>query len=52
MGGQSKRTLTPPDHYLWVLAREPELDPAVYNDLVTRAAAWDFPLTELIAVPQ
>jgi lipocalin len=35
-----------------VLARTPTLDPAVYQDLLTRAQAVGFPVEELILVEQ
>lgn len=40
-----------PDHsYLWILARTPELDPEILEDLVTRAKAMKFPTEDLIFV--
>lgn len=38
--------------YLWVLSRSPSLDPAVYQDLLSRAEAVGFPVEELILVEQ
>lgn len=42
----------PDRSYLWILARQPRLDPAVYQALVTRARALGFPVDELIRVDQ
>lgn len=40
-----------PDHdYLWILARSPDLDPAVVAGLVDKAARLNFPTDELIYV--
>ncbi len=40
-----------PDHdYLWILARESELDPAIYARLVAQAEAGGFPVSQLIRV--
>jgi apolipoprotein D and lipocalin family protein len=36
--------------YLWILARQPELDAAVLEQLVETARALDFPVDELIYV--
>ena len=36
--------------YLWILARTPELDQSVIDDLVNKAQALDFPVNELIYV--
>lgn len=36
--------------YLWILAREPQLDGDVYNDLVERANSLGFPTEQLIEV--
>lgn len=38
--------------YLWILSREKILDPAVLNDLKTRAKQWGFPVDKLIYVEQ
>ena len=41
--------VTGPDTgYLWILAREPELDPAIVERLVAKAGALGFPVDELI----
>lgn len=42
----------PSRSYLWILAREPQLDPAVTEALVTRAQALGFATEELIMVDQ
>ena len=42
----------PDRSYLWILAREPRLDPAVFEDLVARARALGFPVEKLIRVDQ
>jgi apolipoprotein D and lipocalin family protein len=43
---------TPDRRYLWVLARDPELDPAVYERLLATARAQGFDLEPLVrAVP-
>jgi apolipoprotein D and lipocalin family protein len=42
----------PSRSYLWVLAREPRLDPAVTEDLVARARALGFATEQLIMVEQ
>lgn len=34
--------------YLWILSRTPTLDEAVLNDLLAKAAAWDYAVDELI----
>ena len=34
--------------YLWILARDPELEPAIVNQLVAKAGALGFPVDELI----
>lgn len=40
-----------PDHdYLWILARESELDPAIYARLVAQAERGGFPVSQLIRV--
>lgn len=42
-----------PDHdHLWILSREPTMDTASYESLVSRAREMDFPVDELIAVEQ
>jgi len=38
--------------YLWILARDKQLDPAVLEELLARAAEWGFPTEELIFVRQ
>lgn len=40
----------PSRSYLWILAREKRLDPTVLDPLVAQAAAWGFPVGELIRV--
>ena len=40
----------PSRDYLWILAREPQLDPAIYARLVAQAAADGFPVDGLISV--
>jgi apolipoprotein D and lipocalin family protein len=41
--------VTGPDtEYLWILARDPEIDPAIVDRLVSTAAALGFPVEELI----
>lgn len=42
----------PTRDYLWILAREPELEPAVYRELVKDAERMAFPVNELIRVEQ
>lgn len=42
----------PSRSYLWILSREPELDPAVTEDLVARARALGFATGQLIMVDQ
>lgn len=42
----------PDRDYLWILAREPELDAAVKQRLVAAAADWGFATEELIWVEQ
>lgn len=36
--------------YLWILARDPDLDEAIYDQLVEKAGSLDFPTQELIRV--
>jgi apolipoprotein D and lipocalin family protein len=38
--------------YLWILAREPRLDPATVSVLVEKARGWGFDTAALIYVPQ
>ncbi len=38
--------------YVWVMAREPQIDPAHYQDLVSRIAAWGYDTSQLRQVPQ
>lgn len=38
----------PDTSYLWILARDPKLDPAIVDHLVDQAAGWGFPTDELI----
>lgn len=38
--------------YLWILAREKALDPAILRDLVAKAKAWGFRTEDLIYVEQ
>lgn len=40
----------PNTSYLWILARSPELDPAIYKQLVAHADELGFPVDELIKV--
>lgn len=40
----------PSRDYLWILAREPRLDPELYRRLVAQAAAAGFPVDTLIEV--
>lgn len=42
----------PDRSYLWILAREPEPDPAIVSMLVEKARASGFPVDELIFVDQ
>ena len=43
---------SPDRRYLWILARTPRLDPAVYQSLVDRAKAQGFDTSTLIKTPQ
>lgn len=43
---------TPDRKYLWVLARTPKLDAAVYQKLVQQTAAQGFAVTQLVKTPQ
>ena len=36
--------------YLWILARSPDLDPAIVDRLVAKARSLDYPTEELIFV--
>lgn len=38
--------------YLWILARDPHLDPAIRDELVAHAKTWGFATEELIIVDQ
>ena len=38
--------------YLWILARQKRLDPAVLDDLLAKAKAWGFRTEDLIFVEQ
>ena len=38
--------------YLWILARSPTLDEAIYQDLLALAGRMDFPVEDLIEVEQ
>jgi len=38
--------------YLWILARDKQLDPVVLDELPARAADWEFPTEDLIFVRQ
>ena len=38
----------PDTDYLWILARDPNLDQAIVDRLVAKAAEWGFPTDELI----
>lgn len=42
----------PDRDYLWILSRQPTLEPATYRSLVDRARELDFPVEELIQVEQ
>ena len=42
----------PNRNYLWLLARDPLLDPALRDSILERAEAAGFDLGELILVPQ
>lgn len=42
----------PERKYLWILAREPRLDDATYQDIVARAARQGFPVDKLIRTRQ
>jgi len=42
---------TPDRKYLWIMARTPNLDDAVYQDLVTRCTALGFDTTGLVRAP-
>ena len=43
---------SPDRKYLWILARKPRLDPALYQSLVDRAKAEGFDTSTLIQTPQ
>jgi len=43
---------SPDRKYLWILARTPRLDPAIYQSLVERARAQGFDTSTLIRTPQ
>lgn len=38
--------------YAWIMARTPEMDPALYASLVAQLAAWGYDLSALRQVPQ
>jgi len=40
----------PTRSYLWILARSPDMDPAVFDSLIRRAAVAGFPVDQLIRV--
>lgn len=42
----------PERKYLWILAREPRLDDATYQDIVARAAQQGFPVDQLMKTRQ
>ena len=42
----------PSRKYLWILARDPVMDPAEYDRLVVRAAALGFDAAKLVRTPQ
>lgn len=42
----------PDRDYLWILSREPTMDSATYEAMVSRARELDFPVNELIRVEQ
>jgi apolipoprotein D and lipocalin family protein len=39
-------------NYLWILSRTPQVKDSLYNDLIQRATAWGFPVSEIYKVPQ
>ena len=39
---------TPDSHYLWILARQPQLDDAVYQQLIKRVAKQGFAVEKLV----
>ncbi len=49
-GYQHAMVAGPNRSYLWILARTPDVESGVLEDLVARAAALDFPVEELIYV--
>lgn len=42
----------PKADYLWILSRKPQLDPAIYTDLVDRARRMGYPVADLEKTPQ
>ena len=50
VGYQYAMVAGPDRSYLWILARTPDLDSSLVEELVARAAALDFPVAELIFV--
>lgn len=42
----------PSRKYLWILARDPVMDPAAYDELVARAARHGFDTSRLLRTPQ
>jgi apolipoprotein D and lipocalin family protein len=38
--------------YLWILSRTPQMDEAVYNEVLKRVQAWGFDITKLEKNPQ
>lgn len=42
----------PDRDHLWILARTPRIDPALYNALIARARAEDFDTARLVRTPQ
>jgi len=42
----------PDRKYLWILSRTPELEPAVYDDILRRIAAQGYDLKPIIKTPQ
>ncbi len=49
-GYQYAMVAGPDRSYLWILARSPDMESSVLDDLVARAAALDFPVEELLFV--
>lgn len=43
---------SPNRKYLWILNRQPQMDPAIYAELVSKAQALDFPIEKLVRTKQ